>query len=109
MKILSQLKNDFTFLNGKGKQLRYMVTPNIKISPGEMVVIKALKLLRVSYVREVSFEDFKTPAGGYYRYDFLLKRLGIIIEYDGKRFHKDKTKDNIKHAFIRCYLKPYIY
>ena len=99
------IPNTFSLLQAvltkSGQMLPYFTHKDIAVSAGERKVQEALNALNIKWVREVSFTNFRTAKGGHYRFDFLLIRRATIIEYDGKRFHLDKTKDKIKDAFCK--------
>ena len=88
-------------INSKGISLKYKSHCGIEQSAGEIKVMEALTDLKISYKREVYFPDFKTPRGGHYRFDFVLPKIGVILEYDGKRYHKSKVKDDIKDDYCK--------
>lgn len=92
----SKNKNYLTTSDG----LEYFSTFN-KPSIAEAKIMSNLNSLGISYTREVSFKDFKTSNGGYYRFDFFIPSKNIIIEYDGKEWHKDKESDTIKNEFCK--------
>ena len=73
----------------------------VEPSKAEDLIIYFLHKYNVPYHREVSFKGFTSPAGGHYRYDFYLPQCNLIIEYDGKLYHKNKKNDNIKNIFCR--------
>jgi very-short-patch-repair endonuclease len=71
-------------------------------SAAEWQIINQLSLYNVEWYREVEFEDNKSSDYGYYRYDFYLPTLGLVIEYDGVSSHateKRKTADAAKNRF----------
>ena len=94
-----------------------------RISSYEATVIKLLKAAAISFQREKQFKDL---GHGYYRFDFYLPALNVIIEADGpqhftysKFFHKKredflkaKERDRRKNSFclargIKLYRIPY--
>lgn len=84
----------------KGK-LKYF-TSEMEPSHAEARIMAILKKNRVPYLREVSFENFKSPKGGYYRYDFYFPNKNLIIEYDGKDYHLEGNEnDIIKNKFCK--------
>lgn len=87
-------------LNKKFDKLKYF-TSDIEPSPAEEKIIHTLTKLRIKYLREVSFENFKTPNGGYYRFDFFFPTRNTIVEYDGKDYHKNNESDKIKDIFCK--------
>lgn len=91
-----------SFKNSIGKNLQYMWESEIEPSSAEKELSRVLRKLKIPYVREVCFPKFKTENGGYYRYDFLLNKLGIILEYDGKEFHVNKRRDKIKNDYCKA-------
>lgn len=82
-------------------KLEWFSTASVPASPAELIISKILDQLKVSYVREVSFHNFTSEKGHHYRYDFYLPKYNIILEYDGKQYHKNKTNDNIKNIFCK--------
>ena len=84
----------------KGLKLKYFTT-EVEPSHAELKIILALKKLKVKYLREVSFKGFTTENKGYYRFDFYFPDRNLIIEYDGKEWHKDSTRDEIKNKFCK--------
>lgn len=83
--------------------LKYQEHPEIEPSEAEKLIIAELTLLKIKFLREVSFGGFNTENGGSYRFDFFLPSYNLIIEYDGKEFHKDLTRDKIKNEFCKKY------
>lgn len=83
------------------KKLNYFENKEIPVSPAEQIIIYCLDKHRISYLREVSFQGFKSPQGGHYRYDFYFPTRNLIIEYDGKKYHKIGNNDNIKNIFCQ--------
>ena len=94
-----------------------------KISSYEAVVISILKTAAINFEREKQFKDLHY---GYYRYDFYIPSMNILIECDGeqhfaytKRFHKKKTdftkaqeRDRLKNSYalshgIKLYRIPF--
>lgn len=84
-----------------GIDLKYIVCADIPISQGEWKIAEALNELKIIYQREISFLNFKSPKGGLYRYDFILPKYKIILEYDGLKYHKNKISDTIKNEFCK--------
>jgi very-short-patch-repair endonuclease len=73
-------------------------------SAAEWQIINQLSLYNVEWYREVEFADNKSSDYGYYRYDFYLPTLGLVIEYDGVSSHateKRKTADAAKNRFCK--------
>ena len=92
----------YSFKNSKRVEKRYKVEYGNPVSPGETMVAAALYKLKIAFHTEVYFPNFKTPKGGYYRYDFLLYNQGTILEYDGVHFHKNrKANDDVKTKYCR--------
>lgn len=79
--------------------LNYFENKDIKSSPAEELIIIALDKIKVKYYREVSFSNFTTNTGHYYRYDFYIPSKNLIIEYDGKAYHNNNLNDVIKNKF----------
>lgn len=74
------------------------------ISDAEAKIIGILIKNNIPYLREVSYKGFITENGGHYRFDFLLLRNGVLIEYDGKQWHNSKDqkkRDRIKTKFCK--------
>lgn len=88
------------FITKEGKKFLYFTT-EVSPSPAEGLIMKVLKSLSVEYIREVSFTHFKSPRGGYYRYDFFLPKQNLIIEYDGAQYHINNPNDKIKNRFCK--------
>ena len=93
------------------------------MSKGEQKIIKILQGARLNFQIEKTFNDLRQST---LRYDFYLKDLNIIIEYDGeqhfkfiKKFYnnrmdweKAKEHDRIKNSYclahnIKLYRIPY--
>lgn len=89
-------------LTDANKKLRYY-TNDIDPSPAEALIMMSLEKLKIRYLREVSFNSFITPNGGYYRFDFYIPSKNILIEYDGKEWHKDNPSDKAKDDFCKKY------
>lgn len=71
-------------------------------SAAEWQIINQLSLYKVEWYREVEFDGNKSSEYGYYRYDFYLPTLGLVIEYDGASSHateKRKAADVAKNTF----------
>jgi len=79
--------------------LKYFTESNIIPSVAEKLIIDTLLKLNINFSREVYFKDLISPKGGHYRFDFYLPDYNLIIEYDGKKWHKDKTRDDIKNQY----------
>lgn len=80
--------------------IKYWVKEGVRPSYAERIIIGVLNKHRIPYLREVSFENFKTPKKGYYRFDFYFPDKNLIIEYDGRKYHKEgNTKDTEKNLF----------
>lgn len=62
-------------------------------SKGESAIATALNRAKISYVPQMSFDDFKSPKGWKYRYDFYLPKYNILIEYDGIQHTKDVPRN----------------
>ena len=41
--------------------------------------------MNITYMREKTFQDLKSPKGASLRYDFWIPDLNIAIEYDGQQ------------------------
>lgn len=81
-------------------KLEYFSNADVPISPAEQIIIYTLHKHNIPYLREVSFKGFKSPKGGHYRYDFFFPHKNLIIEYDGKKYHKsNNVNDSIKNVF----------
>lgn len=75
-------------------------------SQAEIKISEQLIKYPIKWYNEVSFEGFKTENGGYYRFDFYIPSLNILIEYDGEKYHSTKeaiAKDKIKTEFCKTY------
>lgn len=66
-----------------------------KISSYEAAVIQILQAAAIPFIREKQFKDLRH---GFYRYDFYIPSMNILIEVDGeqhfiynKRFFKNKA------------------
>jgi hypothetical protein len=81
-------------------------------SKGEQAVATALNRMKVKYIPQMSFEDFKSPKGWKYRYDFYIPEYNTLIEYDGVQHLKDgplngfdvagvKDTDDVKTEYAR--------
>lgn len=79
--------------------LQYFTQDTITPSVAEKIISDFLNKYNINFSREVYFKDLVSPKGGYYRYDFYLPDYNLIIEYDGKKWHKDKTRDDIKNKY----------
>lgn len=88
-------------LKSKKNPLSYFSSTDIPVSPAEQIIIYILDKHNIPYIREVSFKGFTSPKGGYYRYDFYFPKKNLIIEYDGKNYHRNGKNDNIKNIFCR--------
>jgi very-short-patch-repair endonuclease len=94
-----------------------------KPSSYEAVVINILRAAAINFEREKHFKDLRN---GYYRFDFYIPSLNILIECDGeghfqyiKKFHKSKSdftkaqeRDRLKNSYalaqgIKLYRIPY--
>jgi hypothetical protein len=102
-------KSNLLIKNDKEKQekkytlhnnVKYFVTEDICPSVAEQLIIDIFKKHNIEYLREVSFEGCISEKGYYYRYDFYLPSKNLVIEYDGKAYHKEgNTKDIEKNKF----------
>lgn len=83
--------------------IKYKAIPGIVPSFAEKLIIEELKARHVPYKREVEFELCINPnTGANLRYDFFLPKQNILIEYDGKEYHREKDirrRDMIKTKF----------
>ena len=73
-------------------------------SVSEARIVNILIKNNISFLREVSFTGWVTKNGGHYRYDFLLLKNMVLIEYDGKDFHSSKEQkkiDRLKSKFCK--------
>lgn len=94
-----------------------------RISSYEATVIKLLTAAAIPFQREKQFKDLRN---GYYRFDFYIPSLNIVIEVDGqqhfsynKYFHKKREdyleareRDRQKNSYclahhIKLYRIPY--
>lgn len=89
-----------TFKTKSNKRLEWF-TSDIEASNSESLIMCALDNLNIAYFREVSFEGFKTGRGGHYRYDFFIPHKNILIEYDGREYHKNNPNDLSKTMFAK--------
>ena len=94
-----------------------------KPSSYEAVVINILRAAAINFEREKQFKDLRN---GYYKFDFYIPSLNILIECDGeghfqyiKKFHKKKSdftkaqeRDRLKNSYalsqgLKLYRIPY--
>lgn len=64
-----------------------------KHSNGELKIIEILDNANIPYESEKSFKDLKSNSitnNSYYRYDFYLPSLNILIEYDGSQHYQEE-------------------
>jgi len=86
------------------KNIDWFIADNIpKPSPAEQKIIDELERYNIEWYREVSFREFKSSDHGYYRFDFYIPSKRLIIEYDGKDWHKsDRASiDTIKEQWCK--------
>lgn len=83
----------------KRTKLKYFSGLHQSNSVAEVLIAYFLDKNNISFEREVSFKGFVTPRGGDYRYDFYLPKKNILIEYDGKEYHKNNPNDWAKTKF----------
>lgn len=75
------------------------------MSPTEVTINGVLSGLGYKFLQEVSFEGCTNPdTGRYFRYDFYIPSLNLIIEYDGIQHNEPYfiITDKLKNRF--CYL-----
>lgn len=90
--------------------LRGFGCPICNISKGEIKISETLDSLKISYIRQKTFEGCKDK--NHLRFDFYLPDYNLCIEYDGrqhyepvelfggeKEFLKVKKRDSIKNNF----------
>lgn len=83
-------------------------------SVGELKVKNFLNELNIGFVQEKSFKNLKGVGGRSLRFDFFIKDLNLIIEYDGKQHYEPVDvfggeeyyatlvkNDNIKNKFCK--------
>lgn len=75
--------------------LGWFCNEGISLSPAEKIIADLLSLYKVSWYREVSFKSFQSSKYGYYRFDFFLPKLGLIIEYDSVEWHRSPERQNV--------------
>lgn len=88
----------------KLEKLEYFTTFSSPPSEAEMKIISILIRNNIPYLREVSYKGFVTKNGGHYRFDFLLLKNKILIEYDGSAWHRTKEQkknDRVKSKFCK--------
>ena len=73
-------------------ELTWFVNPEIAMSPAEAMIAGILSMYKVEWYREVSFHNFRSSDYGYYRFDFYIPSLKLVIEYDGKMFHNSPER-----------------
>lgn len=83
--------------------MNYQTYPECTPSFAEQKIMNRLMLERVVFAREVSFAGLINPETRQpLRYDFYIPAFNLIIEYDGKEYHKAadvKARDAIKNKF----------
>ena len=75
-------------------------------SVAENRVSDALNSIGVNYNTEVSFSNLKNNTGQLLLFDFYIPSLKMMIEYDGKDYHKSKKSklyDAVKNVFCKVY------
>ena len=85
-------------LDKKKGNKRWFILPEHQkqaLSVAEAKIASELKRLNITFLREVSFSGFKTPDGGYYRYDFLIPKYNLIIEYENGETHDSEQAKEI--------------
>lgn len=73
-------------------------------SAAETLIINELNRYRVDWHREVEFLQHRKSEYGYYRYDFYLPTLNLVIEYDGALHHSNPEQvanDKEKSRFCK--------
>lgn len=83
---------------------KYTSHPDIPPSHGELKVMAHLDKFQIIYFREVHFKGCNSANGRPFRYDFYLPDYRMLIEYDGKEWHKtesQKVRDEIKNSFAK--------
>lgn len=65
----------------------YGLCTGTKKSIGEEKIEQSLNDLGISYMREKTFPDLRSPKGACLRYDFWIPKLKTIIEYDGQQHY----------------------
>lgn len=72
----------------------------IQQSPAEVMISVILNSYNVEWYSEVAFYEFPSSRG-YYRFDFLIPSVQLVIEYDGAKSHSsldqvatDQRKDS---------------
>lgn len=81
------------FINKRGKRW----TPSV----AEERIAAFLHSLELKFEREVSFRGLKGNWGAELRVDFYLPERNVVIEYDGKNYHKNNVNDLAKNAFCK--------
>lgn len=73
-------------------------------SPAEQLIMDELSEYNIEWKREVSFNSFRLPTGGYARFDFYLPAFNILIEYNSREFHSTDDRiivDDLKRQFCK--------
>ena len=83
--------------------------PKCNISKGELKVKELLENYNIKYIREYKFEDCVSIGGRKLPFDFYIKDMNLLIEYDGRQHFEDvfgvvsfinlKQNDNIKDKY----------
>lgn len=78
---------------------------DIKMSPMELVLHKALRKKDVIFHQEVEFYGCRNPkTGKQLRYDFYIPHKKMLVEYDGKAYHTNPEviyRDSVKDKFAK--------
>ena len=99
------------FLQTPNNHLTGRGCPVCKASKGELLIAKTLNTLKINYIKQKTFDDFKNPITKYkLRYDFYLPKENLLIEFNGRQHYKyiklfHKKDKNIKYQQYRDSLK----
>ncbi len=100
-------KNDFSFLNGKNKEIFYCVFPAIHGTPGEDGILQAyFDMLKISYIGSSSFTSALTFSK--FQCNTFLKNFDINIS-DADFIRKGQSFDEnkiLKKTGVPCFVKP---
>ena len=94
----------FNFDNSEPEMILTKLGMNIIPSYMENEIRRIINLYDIKYYTEVSFKGLKTGISdlSLLRFDFYIPSKRILIEYDGKDFHKEedqRKRDKIKNLF----------
>ncbi|MGL5714545.1 MAG: hypothetical protein ACRCX2_16110 [Paraclostridium sp.] len=72
----------------------------LKRSKGETKIYNYLKSKKIKFETEKTFTDLRFPGGGIPRFDFYIKSLNLIIEFDGEHHFKPIRKSRKAKAYF---------